>query len=191
MLVQSTPLNHAVVIEMEPIQDSRGFFARGFCKETLAQHGIFFDVVQSNMAFNHLPGTLRGMHFQVPPFCEQKIISCYQGAIYDVIIDLNRDSPTFGQWFGLTLSAENHLSLYVPKGFAHGYQTLTENTSIHYMVSEYYTSTHESGVRWDDSAFGIDWPRIEELIISPKDKQWKDFNKSTDGMILYEGEGHG
>lgn len=191
MLVRSTPLNHAAIIEMEPIQDSRGFFARGFCKKTLADHGIFFDVVQSNIAFNHLPGTLRGMHFQVPPFCEQKIVSCHQGAIYDVIIDLNRDSPTFGEWFGLTLSAENRLSLYVPKGFAHGYQTLTEHTSIHYMVSEYYTPTHESGVRWNDGAFGVEWPHVEDLIISPKDEQWKDFNRSSDGMIFSEGEGNG
>jgi len=182
MLVQSTPLNAAAVIEMEPIRDDRGFFARSFCKKTLAEHGISFDVVQANMAFNHQAGTLRGMHFQVPPFCEQKIISCYQGAIYDVIIDLNRNSPTFGKSYGLTLSAENRLSLYVPKGFAHGYQTLNDNASIHYMVSEHYTPTHESGVRWNDLAFGIEWPQVEELIISPKDKQWKDFNIDIDGM---------
>ncbi|MGG3508894.1 dTDP-4-dehydrorhamnose 3,5-epimerase [Paenibacillus lautus] len=191
MLVQSTPLNQAAVIEMEPIKDSRGFFARGFCKKTLAEHGVFFDVVQTNVAFNHQAGTLRGMHFQVPPFCEEKIVSCYQGAIYDVIIDLNRDSGTFGKWFGLTLSAENRLALYVPKGFAHGYQTLTENTSIHYMVSEYYTPSHESGVRWNDPAFEIEWPHVGDLIISQKDKQWKDFDLSTDGVILSEGEGHG
>ncbi|MCT1399974.1 dTDP-4-dehydrorhamnose 3,5-epimerase [Paenibacillus sp. LC231] len=191
MLVHTTPLKKAAVIEMEPIQDSRGFFARSFCKKTLAEHGVSFEGVQSNVAFNHQAGTLRGMHFQVPPFCEQKIISCHQGAIYDVIIDLNRDSPTFGKWFGLTLSAENHLSLYVPKGFAHGYQTLTENASIHYMVSEYYAPTHESGVRWNDPAFEIEWPHVEDLIISQKDKQWRDFDFNTDGMILSEGEGHG
>ncbi|MCF2716144.1 dTDP-4-dehydrorhamnose 3,5-epimerase [Paenibacillus polymyxa] len=190
MLVQPAPLHQAAVIEMEPIQDSRGYFARSFCKKTFSEHGIYFDMVQSNMAFNRYPNTLRGMHFQLPPYCEDKIVSCFHGAIYDVIIDLNRKSPTFGKWFGLTLSEENRLSLYVPKGFAHGYQTLTENTSIHYMVSEYYTPSHESGVRWNDKAFGIEWPLEDGLIISSKDEQWKDFNISTDGMILCEGVGH-
>lgn len=190
MLVQLTPLHQAAVIEMEPLQDSRGYFARSFCKKTLSEHGLSFDMVQSNVAFNRHHGTLRGMHFQLPPYCEDKIVSCFQGAIYDVIIDLNRESPTFGKWFGQTLSVENHLSLYVPKGFAHGYQTLTENTSIHYMVSQYYTPSQESGVRWNDQAFGIEWPLKEGLIISSKDEQWKDFNISTDGMILREGVGH-
>lgn len=184
MLVQPTPLHKAAVIEMEPIEDSRGYFARTFCKKTLAEHGISFDMVQSNVAFNHHSGILRGMHFQIPPFCEDKIVSCFQGAIYDVIIDLNRESPTFGEWYGLTLSAENRLSLYVPKGFAHGYQTLTENASIHYMVSQFYTPSHESGVRWNDPAFSIKWPQMDGLVISAKDEQWGYFNKSTDGMIL-------
>jgi len=190
MLIKPVPLHRAAVIEMEPIQDSRGFFTRSFCKRKLEEHGIIFDTVQTNMAYNRHHGTLRGMHFQLPPFCEDKIVSCFQGAIYDVIIDLNRESPTFGQSFGLMLSAENHLSLYIPKGYAHGYQTLTENTSIHYMVSEYYTPSHESGVRWNDKAFGIEWPLTEDLEISKKDDQWKDFNISTDGMILPKGDIH-
>ncbi|WP_285108978.1 dTDP-4-dehydrorhamnose 3,5-epimerase [Paenibacillus sp. UMB4589-SE434] len=191
MLVQPSPLHRAAVLEMEPIQDSRGFFARSFCKKTLLKHGIEFDVVQTNVAFNRHSLTLRGMHFQLPPFCEDKIVTCLQGAIYDVIIDLNQDSPTFGKWFGITLSAENRLSLYVPKGFAHGYLTLMDNTSIHYMVSEYYTPTCESGVRWNDAAFGINWPHKEGITISSKDEQWKDFNKSTDGMIVSEGDSRG
>ncbi|WP_139996973.1 dTDP-4-dehydrorhamnose 3,5-epimerase [Paenibacillus paridis] len=188
MLVQPILLHRAAIIEMEPIKDSRGHFSRSFCKKTLENHGIFFDVVQTNMAFNRHHGTIRGMHFQVPPFSEDKIVSCFQGAIYDVIVDLNRESPTFGKWFGITLSAENNLSLYVPKGFAHGYQTLTNNTSIHYMVSEYYTPSHEAGIRWNDKAIGIEWPLKDDLIISSKDEQWREFNTSVDGMILSEGD---
>ncbi|MBS4212616.1 dTDP-4-dehydrorhamnose 3,5-epimerase [Neobacillus rhizophilus] len=184
MFVKPIPLHQAALIEMEPIQDSRGFFARSFCKKTLADHGISFDVVQSNMAFNHSKATLRGMHFQLPPYCEDKIVSCFQGSIYDVIIDLNRQSPTFGKWFGITLSQENRLSLYVPKGFAHGYLTLTDHAAIHYMVSEYYSPSHESGVRFDDEVFGIDWPVKDDLIISEKDRKWKNFDLGRDGIIF-------
>ncbi|MWC30905.1 dTDP-4-dehydrorhamnose 3,5-epimerase [Paenibacillus sp. MMS18-CY102] len=191
MLVWSTPLHQAAIIEKEPITDNRGYFARSFCTKTLAAHGLPFHMVQTNIAFNHHARTLRGMHFQLPPYCEEKIVTCTQGTLFDVIIDLNRESPTFGKWYGLTLSAENGLSLYVPKGFAHGYVTLTENTSIHYMVSEYYTPSHESGVRWNDPAFGIEWPLTEQLIISAKDEQWKDFNLNVDGMVLSEGVVHG
>lgn len=184
MIIHSTPLDKAVVIETEHINDSRGYFARSFCKKTLSDHGIFFDVVQSNIAFNLHPRTLRGMHFQLPPFCEDKIVSCIKGAIYDAIIDLNRESPTFGKWFGKILSEDNCLSMYVPKGYAHGYVTLKENTSIQYLVSEYYTPSHESGVRWNDKAFDITWPYTDDLIISGKDQQWKNFNKDSDGMIF-------
>lgn len=184
MVISQTLLHRAAILDLEPIKDDRGFFARSFCKKTLAEYGINFDMVQCNIAFNNFAHTLRGMHFQKPPFCEEKIISCTSGAIYDVIIDLNRESPTFSKWLGITLSAENHKSLYVPKGFAHGYQTLTDNASITYMVSQYYTPSYESGVRWDDIAFGIEWPIKDDLIISSKDKSWKDFDKNTDGMTI-------
>ncbi|MGX6441634.1 dTDP-4-dehydrorhamnose 3,5-epimerase [Neobacillus sp. K501] len=186
MIIRTTPLNGAAIIEQEPIQDSRGFFARTFCKKTMEKHGIFFDAVQANVAYNIKSGTLRGMHFQLPPFSEDKIVTCFSGAIYDVIVDLNRESSTYTKWFGVTLSEENGLSLYVPKGFAHGYLTLKDNTSIHYMVSEYYTPSSESGVRWNDDAFGIDWPNKNNLIISQKDQQWRDFNRNTDGIFLTE-----
>jgi len=188
MKVHSTPLNRAAIIEIEPIKDERGYFARSFCKKTLAEHGIQFEAVQTNEAFNRFSNTLRGMHFQLPPFCEDKIVSCMQGAIYDVIIDLNYNSSTYGNWFGVTLSAENQQSLYVPKGFAHGYMTLTDDTAIHYMVSEYYTPSHESGVRWNDDTFKINWPRTENLLISTKDQQWADFDLARDGVTLSKGD---
>jgi dTDP-4-dehydrorhamnose 3,5-epimerase len=191
MLILPTLLHRAMLIKMEPIEDSRGYFARSFCKKTLAEHEIYFDVVQTNMAFNLNKGTLRGMHFQVPPNSEGKIVSCLNGSIYDVIIDINRDSPTFGKWYGVILSEENRLSLYVPKGFAHGYLTLTDRTIIQYMVNEYYTPSRESGIRWDDKAFDIDWPIMDGLIISSKDKQWKKFDLNADGIILSEGDTHG
>lgn len=184
MIIQNTTLHRAAIITMEPIHDQRGFFARSFCKDELAKHSIPFDIVQCNIAFNHKARTLRGMHFQKPPFCEDKFVSCTSGSIYDVIIDLNRDSPSFGQWYGITLSADVGKSLYVPQGFAHGYQTLTENSSVAYMLGQFYTPSHESGVRWDDPAFGIAWPYQENIIISEKDQTWKDFRMDTDGMIL-------
>ncbi len=183
MKIDDTPLNGAVTLQMEPIIDERGFFARSFCKKELGEYGIEFEMVQCNVAYNRFSHTLRGMHFQKPPFCEEKIVSCISGAIYDVIIDLNRDSSTFGQWFGITLSAENQKALYVPKGFAHGYQTLTNDASISYMVSAYYAPTHEFGVRWNDPAFGIDWILRDNLLISQKDQSWKDFNPDTDAII--------
>ncbi|MCP3794836.1 dTDP-4-dehydrorhamnose 3,5-epimerase [Paenibacillus sp. CH40] len=190
MLIHSTPLNQAAVIELEPIKDNRGYFARSFCKETMISCGISFEMTQSNVTFNENAGTLRGMHFQLPPYCEDKIVTCFNGAIYDVIIDLNRESSTFGKWYGLTLSDKNCLSLYIPKGFAHGYQTMTDNTIIHYLMSENHTPSHESGVRWNDQVFGINWPESERLIISKKDESWGDFDMNTDGVsvLLQKGE---
>ena len=182
MIIRQTPLHGAAILELNPIQDDRGFFARSFCKKILSQHHIYFDAVQCNIAFNYHANTLRGMHFQLPPYSEQKIVTCISGSIYDVIIDLNRQSHTFGQWFGVTLSSENQLSLYIPKGFAHGYLTLTENAGISYMVSEFYTPSHEAGVRWNDRAFEIEWPCREGLTISSKDAKWPDFDKSKDGI---------
>ncbi|WJM07855.1 dTDP-4-dehydrorhamnose 3,5-epimerase [Paenibacillus sp. PK1-4R] len=184
MLIHPTPLNKAAVIELEPITDSRGYFARSFCQTEMKAKGINFNMTQSNVAFNLKSGTLRGMHFQKPPYSEDKIVTCFSGAIYDVIIDLNYKSSTFGKWYGVTLSEKNRFSLYVPKGFAHGYKTLTDNTNIHYMVSESYTPSHESGVRWNDEAFGIEWPESEHTIISQKDESWNAFNMKTDGIEL-------
>lgn len=186
MKILPTILNNAKVIEIEPIGDERGYFARRFCQKELAECGIDFNVAQANVAYNKDAYTLRGMHFQLPPYAEGKIISCPKGEIYDVIVDLNKDSSTYGKWFGITLTEENGLSLYVPKGFAHGYMTLTEDTMIHYYVSEFYTPSHESGVKFDDPTFQIDWPFKENLLISEKDKKWKAFNLELDGIYLEE-----
>lgn len=183
MLIHNTPLAGAKVLEPEPLRDERGYFARVYCRNLLAEHDIDFQLKQANIAFNEHTLTLRGMHFQKPPYSEEKIVTCYLGALYDVIIDLNRDSPSFGKWYGVTLTAQNQLSLYVPKGFAHGYVTLQANTAIHYMVSEFYTPSHESGVRWNDPAFSVDWPQKQGLRISNKDMNWKDFNKETDSIV--------
>jgi len=187
MKITPTSLHQAVVIEMKPIQDSRGYFSRTFCRQTLRDYGINFEVVQANTAYNKYAKTLRGMHYQLPPYSEEKLITCTQGSIFDVIIDLNRDSETFGKSYGIELSATNHLALYVPKGFAHGYQTLTEHASIHYMVSQVYSPAYESGVRWNDEAFQIQWPYTEQLNISDKDSLWKDFDARTDGIVLSGG----
>ncbi|WDF51490.1 dTDP-4-dehydrorhamnose 3,5-epimerase [Paenibacillus sp. KACC 21273] len=182
MIIESTPLKDAFIFKQEPIEDERGYFSRTFCRKTLNTYGIEFEMVQSNMAFNRYSKTLRGMHFQKPPFSEQKIVSCLQGAIYDVIIDIRLESPTFGQWFGTMLSKNNMSSLYIPKGFAHGYQTLEDNSSISYMVSENYTPSHESGIRWNDEAFKIDWPVTDGLLVSDKDRNWIDFRRDIDGI---------
>ena len=182
MIIEPISLKDAFIIKQEPIEDERGYFARTFCKKTLKEYGVEFEMLQTNMAFNRYSKTLRGMHFQKPPFSEEKIVSCFQGSIYDVIIDIRLESATFGKWFGTVLSADNKLSLYVPKGFAHGYQTLEDNSSINYMVSEYYTPAYESGVRWNDSFFDIQWPITDGLLIS--DKKWGDFRANINGISL-------
>lgn len=190
MKIHPTPLKKAITIDLEPDLDDRGFFARSFCKKTLEEYGISFEVAQCNLSYSKAARTLRGMHYQKQPFCEDKIVSCVRGAVYDVIIDLNRNSPTFCHWFGVELSSENHNALYVPKGFAHGYQTLTDNATVYYMVSQYYTPACEAGVRWDDKVFGIDWIFKKDLIISFKDRNWKKFNPETDGVSSNEDGDH-
>lgn len=170
----STPLDGAYVIELEPRTDDRGFFARSFDREEFAAHGLDPDVVQCNVSFNARRGTLRGMHYQLPPKAEAKLVRCVAGAIYDVIVDLRRDSPTHARWFGIQLDARDRRALYVPRGFAHGYQTLSDGAEVHYQVSERYTPELERGVRWNDPAFGIAWP-IGDPIVSPKDAAFPDY----------------
>ena len=174
MLFLETKLNGAFTIDVQRIEDSRGFFARAFCKREFEQRGLNPAILQCNVSFNPQKGTLRGMHYQQEPFREVKVVRCIAGAIFDAIVDLRPDSSTYRQWTGVELSAQNGRSLYVPEGFAHGYLTLTENTEVFYQVSEFYSPGYERGIRWNDPAFRIQWP-IEPLIISPKDASHPDF----------------
>jgi dTDP-4-dehydrorhamnose 3,5-epimerase len=169
-----TALDGASLIELTPAGDERGFFARAFCRREFEAHGLNPNLAQCNLSFNKSRGTLRGMHYQLAPHAEVKLIRCTRGAIYDVIVDLRPQSRTFKQWMGVELTSNNHAMLYVPEGFAHGYLTLEENTEVFYQVSEFYSKEYERGVRWNDAAFGIEWP-IEPAIISDKDRRHADF----------------
>jgi len=169
-----TLLKGACVIDLEKREDDRGFFARTFCQREFAEHGLELQVAQCNISFNERKGTLRGMHYQVPPFEEAKLVRCTMGGIYDAIIDLRRRSPTFGQSFGIELTAQSRRMLYVPRGFAHGYQTLERDTEVFYQMSQFYSSEHSRGVRWNDPAFGIKWPP-DERIINERDRKYPDF----------------
>ena len=174
MIFIETKLKGAFVIELERLEDERGFFARTFCHQEFEDYGLNPRVVQCNISFNKKNGTLRGMHYQIAPHEEAKLVMCTRGAIYDVIIDLRRDSQTYCQWVAVELHAKNHKMLYVPECFAHGFQTLEDNTVVFYEMSEFYHAKFARGVRWDDPAFGIEWP-ISERIISVTDEQYRRF----------------
>jgi dTDP-4-dehydrorhamnose 3,5-epimerase len=177
-----TKLEGSYVIETEPICDGRGFFARTFCEKEFSDNGIYFNIAQCNTSHNKKKSTLRGMHYQAVPHQEAKLVACIKGSICDVIIDLRSDSPTYCQWFSVELTLDNKKMLYVPKGFAHGYQTLEDDTIVSYFVSEFYQPGSEKGVRWNDSAFSIDWP-LEPQIISSKDSNYPDFVKLKPEII--------
>ena len=162
------------MIELELHTDQRGFFARAYCHEEFEAHGLKPQVLQCNVSFNRYKGTLRGMHFQAAPFGEAKLVRCTSGSIYDVIIDLRPSSPTFKQYFGVVLSAENRKMLYIPEEFAHGFQTLQDNTEVSYQMSQVFSAPHARGVRWDDPAFGVEWPLGERIIIE-RDRNYPDF----------------
>jgi dTDP-4-dehydrorhamnose 3,5-epimerase len=170
-----TELAGAFVIDLEPVEDARGFFGRAWSEQEFAERGLETRIVQCNLSFNERRGTLRGMHLQRPPHAEVKTIRCIRGRLYDVIIDLRHDSPTFRRWTGVELSADNRRMLYIPHGFAHGLQTLEDDTETFYLVSEAYEPAAEDGVRWDDPAFGIEWPLGRPTAISDKDASWPDF----------------
>jgi len=171
-----TKLDGAYVIDLEPIKDERGFFARAWCKREFEEQGLVTNFVQANISFNEKAGTLRGMHYQIAPHEEIKLIRCTRGAIYDVIIDLRPGSKTFKKWISVELSAENYRMVYIPKGFAHGFQTLCDASEMYYLHSEYYAPNASAGVRWDDPEFGIDWPEIEQRVISNKDTNWPPYH---------------
>lgn len=168
MIFTKTNLNGAYVIDIEKKEDNRGFFARTFCAQEFLSNELDSTFVQANTSFNYKKGTLRGMHFQKSPYEEDKLVRCTKGSIFDVIIDLRKDSPTYKKWFGVELSEENRKSLFVPKGFAHGYMTLEDNSEVTYLVTEFYTPEADSGIKFNDPAFNIEWP-MDPVVISEKD----------------------
>jgi dTDP-4-dehydrorhamnose 3,5-epimerase len=174
MTFTETELKGAFVVGVRKIEDERGFFARGWCRKELEGAGLNPNLAQINLASSLKKGTLRGMHFQVAPDAEAKLVRCTRGSIFDVIVDLRPDSPTHGRWIGVDLSAENYLMLYVPEGFAHGYQTLTDDAEMYYMTSAFYAPSAARGVRFDDPAFGIQWP-LPVAVISDADKRWPEY----------------
>jgi dTDP-4-dehydrorhamnose 3,5-epimerase len=174
MILIPTPLAGAYIIDLERKEDPRGFFAITWCSHEAEANGLNPRVVQCSISFNVRRGTLRGMHYQASPYEEVKLIRCTMGAIFDVIIDLRRDSTTYKQQTHVVLSAENRRMLYVPEGFAHGFQTLFDNTEVFYQMSQFYVPEYARGVRWNDPAFGIQWP-AEVLIIADRDRHYPDY----------------
>lgn len=171
-----TSLPGAWVIELETLHDERGWFARTFDVEEFEAHGLNPAVAQCNASFNARRGTLRGMHYQAEPYGESKLVRCVRGAIFDVAVDVRPDSPTSGLWHGVELSAENHRAFYIPAGLAHGFQTLTDDSEVLYQMGHHYVPGAARGVRWDDPAFAIVWPRSEEArIIAEKDRTYPNF----------------
>ena len=175
MLFQPTPLEGAHVIALQRHQDERGSFARTWCRREFAEQGLVTELVQANTAFTRKRGTIRGIHYQLAPHGETKLVHCVHGAIFDVIVDLRPASATYCQWFGIRLTAESDRLLYVPEGCAHGYQTLSDDSAIIYLVSEFYTPEAERGVRWNDPRFKIQWPITDAAVISDKDRSWPDY----------------
>ena len=174
MIFTPLQLTGAWQIDIEPREDDRGFFARAFCQREFAEHGLAVEIAQSNLSRTAQRGTVRGMHFQLPPNAEAKLVRCTRGAVFDVIVDLRRDSPTACQWVGRELSETNNRMMYVPEGFAHGYQTLEDDSVLFYQVSQFYSPESERGVRWNDPAFGIEWPMAAALV-SDKDSAYPDY----------------
>lgn len=175
MIASATKLSGAFIIEPEKFEDKRGFFARLWSEQEFQALGIEGRFIESNMSFNETAGTLRGMHYQAAPFAQAKLVRCTQGSIYDVGVDLRRDSDTFRQWIGVELSAANRRMLYVPADFGHGYVSLADNTEVHYQVTAPYAPASAGGFRWDDPAFNIEWPLLDSLNINERDREYPDY----------------
>lgn len=174
MKFEQTTLQDAVLITLDRRGDERGWFARTFCRDTFAAQGLETEFVQHNGSLSRTRGTLRGMHFQRGVAAEVKLLRCVTGAVIDIIIDLRPESPSYKRWEAFELSAENGRLLYVPRGFAHGFQTTTDDVEMHYLVSAPYTPQAEGGVRWNDPAFKLAWP-LAPTVMSEKDRNWPDF----------------
>jgi len=175
MIFKETKLKGAFVLEINKLKDERGFFGRSWCAKELKDHGLKADIAQGNTSLSTEKGTLRGMHYQNNPYQETKLIRCTRGAIFDVIIDLRPDSPTYKEWYGIKLTEDNYKMLYVPEDFSQGFITLEDNTEVTYLVTEFYTPGAEAGIRWNDPTFNIQWP-LKPSVISEKDANHPDFN---------------
>lgn len=171
MVFTETKLSGAFIIELERREDDRGFFARAFCQNEFSDHGLKPVIAQANIGFNNQRGCLRGMHFQYPPAAETKVVRCTRGAVLDIIVDLRPESSTYLQHVSVELTADNHRAIYIPERFAHGYQTLADETETSYQVGEFYTPGAEGGLRYDDPALGVAWP-LQVNVISDKDAAW-------------------
>jgi dTDP-4-dehydrorhamnose 3,5-epimerase len=177
MIFRETPIAGAVLIELEPLTDERGSFVRTFSRDEFAAQGLAIDVVQCNASTNARAGTLRGLHYQAAPFEEAKLVRCVRGSLYDVVVDLRAESPTYCAWYGVELSPSNGRMLFVAAGLAHGFQTLEDDTEVLYQMSAGYSAEHARGVRWDDPAFGIEWPDADVRTISERDRDYADFRR--------------
>jgi len=183
MIFNPLPLKGAFTIDVQPFQDNRGFFTRTFCEKEFAENDLVTRFVQSNHSGTHGKGVIRGMHFQHAPFCETKLVKCVRGAVFDVIIDVRKGSSTFLQWYGAELNEENKSMMYVPMGFAHGFQSLTDYSEITYMVSAFYNKESEGGVRYNDPRVNIGWP-LPVTLVSDKDMQIPVIDTQFNGVIL-------
>ena len=175
MRFEELGLSGAYVVDLEPHRDERGFFARTWCRREFAEHGLAADLVQCNLSHNRRRGILRGLHFQIPPHAEAKVVRCVHGAIHDVVVDLRPGSATFGEHAAVELTGENRRAIYVPEGFAHGFQTLEDDTEVWYQMSEFHSPEHARGYRYDDPAFDIDWP-VDPPLVKEKDLDWPPFD---------------
>lgn len=176
MIFTETKLKGAFVLEIKKLEDERGFFGRSWCANEMKEHGLNADICQANTSLSKEKGTLRGMHYQLDPYQETKLIRCTHGSIYDVIIDLRPDSPTYKEWFGIELTRDNYKMLYVPEDFAHGFVTLEDDVEVTYLVTQFYTPGAEAGIRWNDPGFKIDWP-MDPKVFSDKDLNHPDYFK--------------
>ena len=172
MIFEKLEIEGAYLIKLEPITDERGNFSRVFCKKEFEKAGINFDTCQCNLSYNVKKGTIRGMHWQKEPYGEGKLVSCHKGAIYDVIADVRKDSPSYLKWHGIELTEDNYTMLYIPPYVAHGYQTLVDDTTVFYHVSEFFQPNYYGVARYDDPAFGIEWKDIKPVIINDRDKNY-------------------
>jgi dTDP-4-dehydrorhamnose 3,5-epimerase len=173
-------LSGAFVIDLERVEDERGHFARFWCRKEFQALGLEAELCQASLSYNALAGTLRGLHYQVEPSAEAKLVFCTRGSIFDVIVDLRAGSPTFCQHFAVSLDASSHRMLYVPRGLAHGFQTLEADTIVNYLISSFYSPEHSRGVRWNDPAFGIRWPVARPSVISERDAGFPDFKAGSE-----------